>query len=106
MDLVWRIRLLLDINNGTQVDANNDRLAISDTEIRRQLEDKLPKTMWIAVMERDGLLARPTTLVEIARLVKSILDIREYTRQAGHGPRVAATRRSTRSATSWRRCLR
>ena len=44
MDLVWRIRLLLDINNGTQVDANNDRLAISDTEIRRQLETSCPRT--------------------------------------------------------------
>ena len=52
MDLVWRIRLFLDINNGTQVDANNDRMASSDTEIRRQLEDKLPKFLWIAVMER------------------------------------------------------
>jgi transposase InsO family protein len=93
MDLVWRIRLLLDINNGIQVNANHGRLAISDNEIRRQLEVKLPMDLWSAVMERDALMGRPTDLNGIATLVKAKLEILAHNKQAGLGPRVAAVQK-------------
>ena len=95
MDLVWKIHLLLDVNNGTQVDANKAGLAISDTEIRRELEDNLPKDLWCVILQRAALVVRPTTLVEIATLVKSILDIRAYNKQGpGMGPAWPPSRRS------------